>query len=213
MQLGEDNKISEQGEFASVVRRLAAGDEAACEKLIRDYLPHMKTLARRELNQTRLRNWLDSNDICQDALSNLFCRIRSGALRLDEPRDVSQMLMGLVCDAVSRQMRRERAARRNLRRLGDRPPEDFELAAADGDPADEAATCELTAMFLARLSEEETLVLNARRDGASWAQVVELLGGEPDARRVAQARCLARVFASLGLELPQRPPGKRKKPK
>ena len=190
-------------DFKSFLSRLMSRDEAAYAEFNRDYLPPMRKAARHRLKQSKVRNWLDEDDICQDVLTSFF-RWTPDDPRLDEPCQLLKRLRAMVRRSVSRHLRHELTPRRDFHRLSDRGVDEFELAAAGGDPADKAATLELEAKFLAGLSEEERQLHSAWQRGASWREIAKTHGGEPDARRIAHSRCVRRTCREIGLEMPRR---------
>ncbi|HEV3122363.1 MAG TPA: sigma-70 family RNA polymerase sigma factor [Isosphaeraceae bacterium] len=185
--------------FQSLVLRVRAGDEAAAEEIVRRYEPAIRRAVRVRLRDPRLRRLIESVDICQSVFASFFVRTALGQFDLESPEQLLRLLATIARNKLANQANRERAGRRDLRRV--------EHAAALGNypapgstPSHHLAARELLSLARGRMSAEERMILDRREQGQGWAEIAAELGGTPDAWRVRLARAGARVTQQLGLE-------------
>jgi RNA polymerase sigma-70 factor (ECF subfamily) len=191
--------MSEGPSFRDLILRVRAGDEAAAAELVRRYEPSLRRAVRLRLGDARLRRLLDSVDICQSVLADFFVRAALGRFELDRPEQLLQLLAVIARHKVVNQVHRQRAGRRDYRRLEPIPAEEQALPARGGTPSREVAGQELLEEARRRLSPEERQLLELREQGWEWAQISAELGGRPEALRKKLARAVERVAHSLGL--------------
>lgn len=186
--------------FAEFIRRIRAGDADAARELVRRYEPVVRLEVRLRLADPRLGRAFDSMDICQSVMASFFLRAAAGQYELEQPRDLVRLLVAMARNKLAFQVRKERAERRDNRRVAVASPEEVEQARAVPGPGDEVAGRELLAAFRQRLSEEERQLADRRASGESWAAIAEALGGTAAGRRKQLERAVDRVARQLGIE-------------
>jgi len=133
-------------------------------------------------------------------LASFFVRAAAGQYELERPEDLVRLLVGMARKKLAFHARKERAQRRDSRRVEAVAPETLEAAAAGPSPSTEVAGRELLDAFRQRLSGEERELADRRAQGQRWAEIAAALGGTPEARRKQLERAVERVMRQLGLE-------------
>ena len=190
--------VEEPG-FAEFVRRLRDRDEHAAYELVRRYEPAIRRAVRVRLRDPRLRRLFESVDICQSAFASFFARAALGQYDLERPDQLLRLLATIARNKLAGQANRERAGRRDHRRinlcavLADCP--------APGDsPSRQLAARELLLEARRRMTPDERHLLERREQGLEWAEIAVELGASPDAMRIRLARAAARITRELGLD-------------
>jgi DNA-directed RNA polymerase specialized sigma24 family protein len=186
--------------FAGFVRRIRAGDPDAARELVRLYEPVVRLEVRVRLVDPRMARVLDSMDICQSVMASFFVRAVAGQFELETPQDLVKLLVVMARRKLAFHVRKERAERRDNRRVQAVPLEEVEAARVGPSPSDEIADRELLASFRQRLSEEERQLADCRARGEAWADIAAALGGTAAGRRKQLERAVSRVARQLGLE-------------
>ncbi len=192
--------MPEESLFQDLIRRVQAGDERAAAELVRTYEPAIRRAVRLRLRDTRLRQRLDSLDICQSVLGSFFVRAALGRYELNEPADLLRLLTALVRNKVAGEAAYQAAQRRSFRRTAAELPE--ETLAGGASPSRQLAARELLEETRRRLSADERGLLERREQGREWVEIAGELGGSPEALRKKLARALDRVAHDLGLDGP-----------
>ena len=181
--------------FRDLIRRVRAGDQAAAADLVRRYEPEIRRVVRLRLGDSRLNRVLDSIDVCQSVLGNVFVRIAAGQYDLDDPGQLLRLLATMARNKVID----------HARKPANRPVPITD-SALDGRPdrgrerPDQAAEGrELLAEVRRRLTDDERRVFDLRRAGADWAGIAAAVGGGPDAARKRYERAMDRVTRELGI--------------
>jgi RNA polymerase sigma-70 factor (ECF subfamily) len=186
--------------FAEFVRRLRDGDEDAARELFRLYEPAIRRVVRLRLRDPKLRRVIDSGDICQSVFASFFVRAAVGGYDLESPDQLLRLLATIARNKLADHANRERAERRDQRRID--PTAVLEECPASGDsPSRQAAAIELVQEAQRRLTPHERALLERRNQGLEWAEIADELGGSPDGLRVRLARAVARIRRQLGLEV------------
>jgi RNA polymerase sigma-70 factor (ECF subfamily) len=185
-------------DFADFVRRLRAGDARAAEELVRRYEPVIRLDVRLRLRDPRLRRLFDSVDVSQSVLATFFAGAAAGDYRLDHPGQLVNLLAVITHGKLADQVRRQRARRRDSRRV---EPLDSHAGPADAGPSPSEVVMgdELRREFRERLSREEQQLADLRAAGRSWTAIAHQMGGTPAGRRVQLRRAVRRVARLLGL--------------
>jgi RNA polymerase sigma-70 factor (ECF subfamily) len=191
--------MSEGGTFHDLIRRVQAGDQGAAAQLVRDYEGLVRRVVRSRLVDARLGAAFDSMDICQSVLASFFVRAASGQYDLDRPEDLVKLLATMARNKLASQARKERAGRRDRRRLTAAGPDADRLAAPDPSPSQQAAAGELLREARRRLTPEERRLVEMRGEGRDWADIAAQLGESPAVLRKRLSRALDRVSRELGL--------------
>jgi RNA polymerase sigma-70 factor (ECF subfamily) len=183
-----------------LVRRLRAGDPQAAEELVRRYEPVIRLEVHARLRDPRLRRAFDTLDICQSALGSFLVRAAGGQFDLDGPGQLVKVLVAIAHNKLAYHVRKQRAQRRDLRRLEPINRDHEETLAIDACPSQQCEARDLVTAFRARLSAEERELADLRAQGLEWADVAVRVGGTADGRRKQLTRALDRVARELGLE-------------
>jgi RNA polymerase sigma factor (sigma-70 family) len=193
--------MSGDSAFQALLRRVRAGDEAAAAELVRQYEPAIRRAVRMRLTDPTLGRVLDSMDVCQSVLANFFVRAAAGQFDLDEPGQLVRLLVTMARNKLLDQVRKQRAGRRDQRRLEPTAPEALDAVPAAGQtPSAIVAGKELLHQVRDRLSDQERHLMDRRALGHDWAALAAEVGGTPDALRKQLARALDRVARELGLD-------------
>jgi len=193
-----ESSPSAAGYFADFVRRIRAGDAQAATELVRQYEHAIRLEVRLRLRDPRMRRVFDSLDICQSVMASFFLGAAAGQFDLDEPSQLVRLLVGITRNKVAYQARKQRAQRRDNRRVA--PLQDDDVQAATPAPSEVVAGKELLEEFRRRLSAEEQRVAEMRAEGEDWARIALELGGTPQPRPMQLTRAVKRVSQELGLE-------------
>jgi len=184
--------------FSSFIRRIRAGDEQAARELVERYEPVIRREVKMRLRDPRLNRRLDWTDICQSVMASFFVRVASGQYDLDQPAQLSRLLVVMTRHNLSKQQRRHRADKRDYRLLEERDQVDLEgRPGASPTPSRVVAGRELLEAFRAQLSEEERMLADLRAQGCEWAEICTQLGGTPQGRRMQLARAVSRTMRQL----------------
>lgn len=192
--------MAEDESFAQLMTRVRAGDEQAAAELVRLYEPEIRREVRLRLSDPQVRRVFDSMDICQSVLASFFVRAALGQYDVNDPRQLLGLLLAMARNKLAFQVRKERAQRRDSRRMSPFSPENLNLAADGSSPSQVIAARELVEAFRSRLSSEERQMAEMRGLGREWREIAEQMGGTAEGRRKQLARAIARVSAELGLD-------------
>jgi RNA polymerase sigma-70 factor (ECF subfamily) len=192
--------MPDEPSFAEFIRRIRAGDADAAHELVRRYEPAVRMEVRLRLDDPRLGRAFDSMDICQSVMASFFLRAAAGQYELEQPQDLVKLLAAMARNKLAFHIRKERAGRRDIRRVEAVSPEEVEAAGAGPSPSDEVSGRELVAAFRQRLRGDEREIADRRARGEGWADIATALGGTADSRRKQLDRAVARVARELGLE-------------
>jgi RNA polymerase sigma-70 factor (ECF subfamily) len=192
--------VDQTTSFADFVRRIRAGDKEAAVQFVRQYEPMIRLEVRLRLKDARLRRAFDSLDVCQSVLTSFFCRTAQGQFDLEQPEQLIRLLVGMARNKLAFQVRKQRAQRRDNRRVAALDPAEFDPAAANPSPSRVVAGKELLREFRQRLSEEERLLADLRTEGQEWRDIAAAVGGTAQGRRKQLARAAHRVARDLGLD-------------
>ncbi|OHB75710.1 MAG: hypothetical protein A2W31_09870 [Planctomycetes bacterium RBG_16_64_10] len=193
--------MSPDDSFAELICRVRAGDAQAAAELVRQYEPEIRRTIRVRLTDQRLRRVVDSMDICQSILGNFFVRVAAGQFDLNEPEQLIKLLVTMAGNKVRDHARRQRAVRRDHRRVeagGD--PWLAGVADAGPTPSQVVAGRELLEAVRARFSDEARLLADQRAAGRAWSEIAAELGASPEALRKRFARAIDRAAHELGLD-------------
>jgi RNA polymerase sigma-70 factor (ECF subfamily) len=195
----EEKRMPEELSFAELIQRVRAGDEEAAAVVVRRYEPAIRRTVRIRLSDARLGRVLDSMDICQSVLASFFVRAALGQYDLKGPEQLLQLLATMARHKLADQVDRERAERRDNRRVAGDSDVHQALSPAAG-PGEQVANRELLTEVLRRLSPDERRLAEMRQQGMEWAEIAEQLGESPEALRKRLARALDRVGKELHLD-------------
>jgi RNA polymerase sigma-70 factor (ECF subfamily) len=197
----EGSTMSEESSFRDLLRRVRAGDQEAARQLAERYEPDIRRAAHGPLNDLRLRNLLDSMDICQAVLTEFFVRAADGQFELTAPDELVKLFVTMARNEVLDESRRYKAGRRDHRRQVNDLSEHCLGGLADEGPTPSriVSTRELIEEVSRRLSAEERDLLEQRALGHEWTTLAEQRGASAVTLRKKLTRALSRVVAEMGL--------------
>src|SRR5229473_2777422 len=163
--------MSEDESFRDLICRVRAGDEQAAYELVRRYEPAIRVAVRVRLSDPGLRRVLDSVDICQSVFLNFFMRAASGQFELDTPDHLLKLLVTMARNKLTNLALKQRAARRDQRRVQKGGLDQQELAAPGASVSAVVANRELLQEFRMRLSDGEQKLADLRASGRSWPEI------------------------------------------
>ncbi len=194
--------MSESTSFNELVRRVRSGDQDAATDLVRLYEPQVRRAIRVRLTDPRLRQVVESMDVCQSVLANFFMRAAHGEFELETPEQLLKLLATMARNKVTDLARRQHAGRRDQAR---QVPLDFDSrhvqhpTAPEDNPVEQLAGAELLERVRARLSAEDRYLAEQRVHGRSWEELAVELGATPQALRMRLKRALDRIARRLSL--------------
>jgi RNA polymerase sigma factor (sigma-70 family) len=198
--MSENNEIATDAEFADYLLRIRAGDAQAAEELVRRYESLIRREVRLKLHDPSLHRVLDSVDICQSVMASFFVRAAAGEYELNQPLQLLRLLISMARNKVAEAARRQRAQRRDSRRVAGLGVEELDPAGAQSTPSRVAEAKELLNLVRDKLTGEERRLADMRALGHEWNAIAAELGGTADGRRMQLTRALDRVMRELGLE-------------
>jgi RNA polymerase sigma-70 factor (ECF subfamily) len=199
--------MPEPPDFATLLGRVRAGDADAAAELVRRYEPAVRLEARYRLRDRRVRQVMDSQDLCQLVMASFFVRAAVGQYDLNEPKDLVKLLVVMARNKAAKAARDQHRLRRDAARVeaGDAALDG--VAAGGPSPSEAVAAREMLEQVRRRLSDEERRLAELRSEGREWAEIAAELGGTPQGRRKQLERALARVGEELGLADDEEAPG------
>src|SRR4051794_18904956 len=105
--------MADDNTFADFLQRIRAGDEQAATELVHRYESAVRVEVRMRLADSRLRQVLDSMDLCQSVLASFFVRAAAGQYALDRPEQLVRLLVTIARNKVAGEARRQHAQRRD----------------------------------------------------------------------------------------------------
>jgi RNA polymerase sigma-70 factor (ECF subfamily) len=186
--------------FEELLRRVRSADQAAAAELVRRYEPALRRAVRVRLADARLGALLDSVDICQSVLGSFFVRMTAGQYDIQTPQELLRLLTHMARNKLVSQARRERAERRDHRRVRGGSLHLQGLATPVEDPSRKLEAQELWQAVYQKLSPDERKLVDLRGEGQSWAAIAQEVGGNPVLLRKKLSRALDRVSQLLGVD-------------
>ncbi len=188
------------GAFLQLMQRLRVGDEKAALELHGLYAEQLQRIVRVRLTQPGLRRTMDSIDICQSVFADFFVRAAMGQYDPRSPAELLRLLAAMARHRLIYHAKKQKAARRDMRRVEAGAIEDLSLAAAGGTPSQIISARELLQQCQQRLNEEERSLLEMRRAGRGWDEIGLAVGKSAEAVRKQFGRTMKRVSGELGME-------------
>jgi RNA polymerase sigma-70 factor (ECF subfamily) len=187
--------------FRVLIRRVRAGDQDAAAALVRQYEPQIRRVVRMRLTDPRLRQVLDSSDICQSVLANVFIRAAAGQFELERPEQLLRLLATMARNRVLSHVQHQHADRRDSRRVVPSGQQAVEgVPGHDPSPSQFVANKDLLQEVYRQFSAGERYLAEQRAAGRDWAEIAAEIGSTAEALRKKLARALDRVARQLGLE-------------
>lgn len=193
------------GDIRGLLLRVRQGDGAAAEELVRAYEPELRRVVRVRMTDARLRQIVDSIDICQSVLAVFFVRTAAGQFDIQSPEDLIKLLVKMARNCVIDHVRRAHAERRDERRnvaLVDSSGAPLPVAGKQDGPVTVLVNRDLLEQVRVRLTAAELQLMDQRSNGQSWNDIAAKTGEHPNVVRMRLARALDRVSQELGLDQP-----------
>ena len=190
-------------QFRQLFRRVREGDPRAAEELVRAYEGDIRRTIRVRMTDSRLRQLVDSVDICQSVLANFFVRAASGQFDCETPAQLIGLLVTMARNRITDLARHQHSDRRDGRRtvsLEQLAGPVAGLSAADPTPSAIAIGQELLARVVSRLTVDERPIFEWRAQGLDWDEIARRLQSQKSTVRMRLVRALDRVSRDLGLE-------------
>lgn len=192
--------MAEETEFAALIQRVRSGDAEAATELVRRYEPEVRRLVRVRLTSPRLGRVIDTADICQSVLANFFVRVTAGQFELENPEQLLKLLVTMARNKLLDHLRKQRADRRDDRRLQASSPAALATLPDGGaSPSELVARQDVLEQVRQRLSDEERALMESRMQGRDWAAIAVEQRGSAEALRKKLTRALDRLAGELGL--------------
>lgn len=192
--------MAAEGTFLELIQRIRAGDETAALELHATYADQLQRIVRVRLTQPALRRQFDSLDICQSVFADFFVRTALGQYDLKSPTELLKLLATMARHRLIHHAEKQRAARRDIRRVEAGAVEDFALPGGGGTPSQIVSARELLQECQERLTAEERALLEERRSGRGWDEIAAAIGKSAEAVRKQYERAIKRVSGELGIE-------------
>ncbi len=106
--------VPETGEFRNLMARVRAQDPEAARELVRCYESAIRRVIRIQMRDTRLRQILDSTDVCQSVLATFFVRTALGQYELESPAQLVGLLTTIARNKLVNRVDHMRAQRRDV---------------------------------------------------------------------------------------------------
>ncbi len=183
--------------------RVRLGDAAAAEEVVRSYEPELRRVIRVRLTDARLRQIVDSMDICQSVLAGFFVRTAAGQFDIQSADDLIKLLVKMARNCVIDHARRVYAQRRDERRnvaLVNQSGVPIPVAETQAGPVTIVVNRDLLEQVRSRLTAAELKLMEQRADGLNWIDIAAQTGEHANAVRMRLSRALDRVAQELGLE-------------
>lgn len=179
-------------DFARLLGRMRAGDEAALADLVERYAGVIRRTARGLLGPA-LRPHVDSVDIVQSIHRTLLIGMRRQQFDVSTPQQLVALATTLVRRKVARQWRRLR--RRPIAHLGDNGLANIvaETRGPQDDPARDVLANDAARELLAALDDTDRRLMELRLNGHSTAEAARLLGLDPAFLRLRLSRLRKRL--------------------
>lgn len=192
--------MPETAKFQSLIERLRSHDEDAAQEFVERYEKVIRRVVRIHLRDNRLRQVLDSMDVCQSVLASFFVRTALGQYELNSPEHLINLLTTITRNKLTNQINRHRAQRRDVRRNLTTETEGMVLLDRASDPSEQASAREILEQVRNRLNPQERYLADQRSQGRSWHELSEEVGGTDVALRKKLTRALNRILSELGVD-------------
>ena len=121
--------------FMDLMARVRGGEEQAACDLLHLYEPYVRRVVRVKLTDPALRRQMDSMDVCQSVLGDFFVRVALGQFDINTPNDLIALLAEMVRNKVKYHARKQKAAKRDIRRLEKVEIGEMQVAGTDPTPS------------------------------------------------------------------------------
>ena len=192
--------MPEAAQFQELIRRVRNRDQDAAQELAIRYEKAIRRVVRIHLRDPRMRQVLDSMDVCQSVLASFFVRTALGQYELNSPEELINLLTAITRNKLANQVNRMRAQRRDIRRSITIEAEGVSLVDRASDPSEQASAREILEKVCNRLDPQERYLAEQRSLGRTWPELAMELDATDVALRKKLTRALDRVMAELGID-------------
>mgnify|MGYP001305479171 CR=1 FL=1 len=163
-------------DLSQTLKEAQEGDQAAWERLFREYYPHVRRVVRRKLDRS-MRSVYDSTDFASDVMKSLAANLS----RLDFPSQ--EHLVAFLAHVAEQKVIDEHRRRRTLKRdvtrelrLEASEAGAFPLASGEPTASQFALANEAEEMLLDRQDAIEQQIIRLRREGHDNSQIADMTG-------------------------------------
>ena len=192
--------MPEAAQFQELIRRVRDRDQDAALELATRYEKAIRRVVRIHLRDARIRQVLDSMDVCQSVLASFFVRTALGQYELESPEQLINLLTAITRNKLANQVNRMKAQRRDIRKNVTIESEGISLVDRASDPSEQASAREILEKVCNRLDPQERYLAEQRSLGRTWPELATELDATDVALRKKLTRALDRVMAELGLD-------------
>jgi len=189
--------------FSDLIGQVRRGDPEAARLLVEQYESVIRRVVRFRLTDSRLRAAFDSMDVCQSVLGSFFVRAAHGEYEIDDPGQLTRLLVGIARNKLATRAREQAADKRDYKRAAGGGDQAI-LLGDDPSPSRYAAAKDLLEAVRDRLTPDERVLADFRQEGMEWEDIAERVGDNPAALRKRFSRTMDRVARELGLDEPDR---------
>ena len=187
-------------QFQELIQRVRNRDQEAARELTLKYEKVIRRVVRIHLRDARLRQVMDTMDVCQSVLASFFVSTVLGQYDLDSPANLINLLTTITRNKLTNQVNHLRAQRRDIRRSTTIEDDAVQIADRASDPSDQASAREILEKVCERLDTNERYLAQQRSLGRTWNELAEELGATDVALRKKLTRALDRVMSELGID-------------
>ncbi|MDB5385053.1 MAG: DNA-directed polymerase specialized sigma subunit, sigma24 [Planctomycetaceae bacterium] len=191
--------MREGDQFRDLIQRVRNRDEDAARELATRYESAIRRVVRIHLRDARMRQVLDSMDVCQSVMASFFVRTALGQYELDSPQQLIHLLTAITRNKLANQVNHMQAQRRDIRRQTVMDDRSMLVADRASDPSEQASAKEILEKVCSRLDTQERYLAEQRSLGRTWQELADELGGTDVALRKKLTRALDRTLQDLGL--------------
>ncbi|MFI5454256.1 MAG: RNA polymerase sigma factor [Isosphaerales bacterium] len=188
-----------ESDFQRLIAAILKGDRQAADELVRKVEPYIRSATHLRLTDSKLRRLLDSMDLCQSVLADLFAK---GGSRWSGRETEDHIRRTILTMAFNKLVSKARHERRNQGSL----PEGCEVLDSAPSPNQAVDDLERKAVIWNRLSEAERWLFDQNKvKGRTWKEIARdtdelpatLHGVAHDSLRIRLARAILRVRQEL----------------
>jgi len=207
-----------KSDFQRLIAAIREGDRQAADELVRTVEPYLRSAIHLRLTDSKLRRLLDSMDLCQSVLADLFAKRGAGWSGRESDDHVRRTLLTMAFNKLVSKARHERRNQGTL-------PEDCDVLDLAPTPNQVVDDLDLRAVIWNRLSEAERWLFDQNKvKGRTWKEIARntdelpaaLHGVAHDSLRIRLARAIVRVRQELKSNgashaprhIVERPPGR-----
>lgn len=192
--------IPKDEEFENLIARVREGDAEAARQCVQAFEPEIRRAVRMRLTDPRLRQFVDSVDICQSVFGKFFISAADDQLEIERPEQMLGLLITMARHRVIDLARRQYAKRRDVERnerIDGNSSGPMQLAGQARNPLSVVIGNELVNEIKQRLSPAELEIAEQRLSGQPWQEIADRFGEQVDAVRKRYDRAMLRVRKEL----------------